>query len=211
MSDLRPMMLGLAVALIAACGDAGRANLDESLDRDLDLASSGSLELAPQPTSLELSAREVPPPAAAPAPSRRAARAPERPDPAPERISAEPAEIVAIAEVMEPIETPVRTPVEVDRPAPTRRPAPIPVSLPGPVSGPSDGGGGVDAGEVIGTVIGVVIRGGAVGDDDCKLPNRGGRGGIIRVGGTRSPVGIARPAVPVAINPRIPRSGASFP
>jgi hypothetical protein len=74
-------------------------------------------------------------------------------------------------------------------PLPAPRPTPVPVSYPGPERYPDGGGDGI--GTVIGTVIGVVIRGGGAGIDHCDerdVRRRGGRGGVISVGGMGIPV-----------------------
>jgi hypothetical protein len=213
---IQRIAVGAAVVAVAACsGNPERkSSADEALSRDLALAASEAVELAPSGSSLELAPSEIQPPVKT---AQRASRSP-RPspqvEPMPVPVSVEPAENVAIAEEPELVDAPVGIPSEIDRPAPSRRPSPIPASVPvGGTDGVDDGGG-------IGTVIGVVIRGGAVGDDDCKIhqrPRPGRRPGVGGVfGGVGSPVPIARRPVVrggVAINNRLPTRGmgGSFP
>jgi hypothetical protein len=200
------LALGIAALVAAACTDP---SLDQELSRDLALAASEAVELAPAGGGYAMSAAEVTPPVSTAKRSYAVKRPAPRIEPVTEPVSIEPSEIVAIAEVPEAVEAPVPTPAETDLPAPARRPAPIPVNYP---VGGGDGGAGI--GDVIGTVIGVVIRGGAVGDDDCDLHRRPGRGRGVNIGGVTGPIGIARgPAIRggVAINDRLPRTIARFP
>jgi hypothetical protein len=197
--------MATAAVAVAACSNQSRtaSTPDEALSRDLAIAASEAVELAPQGGGYALAAAEIAPPSATVKRSSSAPKPSPRVEPTPAPVSVEPAEVVAIAEEPQLDESPVGTPVETERPAPARRPAPIPVDFPvGGGDGPNDGGG-------IGAVIGVVIRGGAVGDDDCDLHRRPrpGIGGGVMVGGG-SPIGIARGPVirgGVAINNRIPR------
>lgn len=205
------LALGIAALVAAACTDQPNTDpsLDQELSRDLALAASEAVELAPTGGGYALSAAEVAPPVSTAKRSSAVKRPSPQIEPVPEPVSIEPNEIVAIAEEPEAVDAPAPTPVETDLPAPTRRPAPIPVSYP---VGGGDGGG--DVGDAIGTVIGVVIRGGAVGDDDCDLHRRPGRGRGVNIGGVTGPIGIARgPAIRggVAINDRLPRTIGRFP
>jgi hypothetical protein len=205
-----------AVIAVAACARQPERVAEDELSRDLALAASEAVELAPNGSVLDIAPSEIQPPVKS---VRRVSNTP-RPspqvEPMPEPVSVEPADIVAIAEEPELVDAPLGVPSEIDRPAPSRRPAPIPASVPvGGADGPHDGEG---IGGVIGGVIGVVIRGGAVGDDDCDLHRRPGRrpgvGGGVFVG-AGSPIPIARgPAVRggVAINNRLPTRGVgTFP
>lgn len=205
MRHIRLTAMASAAIAVAACSNQSRtaSTPDEALSRDLAIAASEAVELAPQGSGYALSAAEIAPPSATVKRSSSSPKPSPRIEPTPAPVSVEPAEVVAIAEEPQLDESPVGMPVETERPAPARRPAPIPVDFPvGGGDGPNDGGG-------IGAVIGVVIRGGAVGDDDCDLHRRPrpGIGGGVMVGGG-SPIGISRGPVirgGVAINNRIPR------
>ena len=200
--------LPVAAILIVACAEERNSSaVDESLSRDLAIAASEAVELVPRAGGHALAAAEIQPPAATVKRSSSSPKPAPRKQPVPEPVSVEPAEIVAIHDEPQLDESPVGTPVESDRPAPTRRPAPIPVDY------PVGGGDGPDDGDGIGAVIGVVIRGGAVGDDDCDLHRRPRPGIGVMVGGGH-PVGIGRAPIPrgrIAINERIPRRTIGFP
>lgn len=210
MRTIRRLAFASAAIAVAACSNEPKtAASDAALSRDLAIAASEAVELAPQGSGHALYAGEIAPPAA------NVQRSSSRPKPSPREeptaapVSVEPDEIVAIAEDLQIDESPVGTPVETPRPTPGRRPAPMPVNLPAGGDVGSDDGGG------IGSVIGVVIRGGAVGDDDCDLHRRPrpGIGGGVFVGGG-SPIGIARGPVirgGIAINNRLPRRAVGFP
>lgn len=182
----RVAVVGIAATAIA-CG-GGRS--EDELSRDLALAASDGLEMAPAAALQTVSPIEanVPKPEKTPR-IERAARAgaarPKRrvveptPEPTPEatEVAMEPSpEPTVVAEAPEPTTT-------APTPAPVPRPAPIPVSLP---TGDDDGGwgrrgdgGGI--GGVLGGIGGVIIRGGSIGDDDhCEIHRTGrGRGGIL--------------------------------
>lgn len=205
MLSISRLALACSAISMVACGTStdSSAVTDEALSRDLALAASEAIELAPRTSDHAMAAVEVPPPATD---RRKSSARPATPptEPAPETVSVEPADIVAIADEPRVDESPVEMPAEAERPAPSRRPRPIPVDYPvGGDDGPDDGGG-------IGAVIGVVIRGGAVGDDDCDLHRRPRPGIGVMVGGVRPPVGIGRGPT-IAINERIPRRTIGFP
>ena len=212
-------------ALAVACGrgkSPEQTALTADLKRDLDAASSSSVELAStaqayQPTrfvssiespreSAPVRKRNVRRPVARPtaAAEPKVAKAP---DPAPQNK-------VEIAEIEPSTEAPapaIETPTNV---AVTPRPTPV-GSAPattdagsGGVGGGSRGGGLGGIGEAIGTVIGVVIiRGGAGGVDHCDpRTDRHPRNGPVaypdiwaRAGGGRSPNN------PVSRRPGLPR------
>lgn len=182
--------LTIPVALLAlACSGegAGTGALPDDLKKDLDAASTASLELANRAgtnqtrfvSEIEL-AKSSTPVQMREEPKRvtRKNASPvgdtdRSPDPAP-------AQEVQVAEA------PTETPQE-ESPAPevsavpmvTPRPLPMPVDYPseganrGRVGDGSGSGGGVD----VGTVIGVIIRGGSIGrdGDHCPPPGRRGR------------------------------------
>ena len=211
MRTIRGFAIVTAAVAVASCSNQSSsvAVPDEALSRDLAIAASEAVELAPRGGGHALSAAEIAPPSTTVRRSSSSPKPSPREEPTPAPVSVEPAEIVAIADEVQLEEAPVGLPVETETPAPARRPAPIPVDYPvGGGTGPNDGGG-------IGTVIGVVIRGGAVGDDDCAIHRRPrpGIGGVMV--GVGSPVGIARGPVirgGVAINDRMPRrSVGTFP
>ena len=175
-------LLVLPAALLAlACAgdDASRESvaLSEDLQKDLVLASSAGVELAPNGEGAVLSALESQP-ASAPRTARTPTRKPgPRPAPAPEpEVAAAPDPAEAAPE-----EVPdfvAEAPAEVDlaaeeeRPAPADepvsiRPRPIPVSYPngptvisGPIGNDLPGRGGIG---------GVIIRGGGIEGDDCRI------------------------------------------
>jgi hypothetical protein len=206
----RRFALAAAAFAVAACSNQSTvASTDEALSRDLALAAAEAVELAPSGGELELAPSEVRPPVNVPQRASNAPRPSPRVEPTVAPVSIEPAEIVAIVDEPQMQDAPVGVPDEVERPAPSRRPAPIPASVPIGGDGPNDGGG-------IGPIIGVVIRGGAVGHDDCAAHRRPrpGRGGSV-LAGAGSPIGIARGPIVrggVAINNRIPVRGVgTFP
>lgn len=201
-------ILGMvAVAVTVAACNQPKAAPDEALSHDLAIAASEAMELAPNGGSHPMLASEISPPVTVAQRHSVAKKPSPIVEPLPAPVSIEPADVVAIADVPQMTEAPAGMPVELERPAPARRPAPMPVDYPvNGGEGPNEGGG-------IGSIIGVVIRGGAVGHDDCKI-HRPGRGGNVFVG-TRGPIGIARgPAIRggVAINNRMPpRTVGTFP
>ncbi|HUF30909.1 MAG TPA: hypothetical protein VMM77_09570 [Gemmatimonadaceae bacterium] len=207
MRSTRILGIAAVAVTVAACGNQPKSSApDAALSRDLALAASEAMELAPNGSGHPMLAAELPPPIMVAQRHSVAKKPSPHVEPLPEPVSIEPAEIVAIADVPQMTESPAGAPVEIERPAPARRPAPMPVDYPvHGGEGPNDGGG-------VGPIIGVVIRGGAVGHDNCK--KHPSRGGSVFVG-TRGPIGIARGPVirgGVAINNRIPpRTAGTFP
>ena len=213
-------------ALAVACGrgkSAEEAALTADLKRDLEAASSSTVELAAtahdyQPTrfvsaiespreSAPVRRRNVRRPVARPT----AAAEPEvakAPDPAPENK-------VEIAEIEQSTEAPapaIETPTNV---AVTPRPTPV-GSAPattdagsGGAGGGTRGGGLGGIGEAIGTVIGVVvIRGGAGGVDHCdpRTDRRPRNGPMGFPAGIYGPVsGAPLPNTQIPGRPRFPR------
>ncbi len=178
----------LATGVVVAASRGGQGNTavaDGDLQRDLKLASSTSIELAPMGQPLATVSAIESPPAAAPAPaaklkkSSRGTRALRSPRPtvkaAPEPEVAESTDEATTTEVMES----AGASVEATEVAPAEggvalpRPTAIPVSFPGSGTGGvgnGDGGvygGGGGGGGVYGP--GTVIRGGGVDGDHCQI------------------------------------------
>ena len=200
------MLLLLPAALFAVgCSNKDRSRADDELKKDLALAASDGLGMAPTPQTHTISAiEEAGTPVAKPQPQTR--KAPKKGTARAPRPVVEPTvtEEKATDVVLEPSETPTtvaaspESTATTEEPIPTPRPRPIPVGVPagaggsgtagtGDGSGSSEGrGGGSGVGAVIGTVIGVIIRGGVVGDDHCdpRTDGRRGRGGMGGYPGT---------------------------
>jgi hypothetical protein len=183
----------LATAGIAACGDArATAAASDDLKRDLQLASSTTMNLvAPPVDSTLLSATEAAP-KAAPAPAKvvkraQGPRAIATPTPT---VRAEPVTEVAALDESEESMTVAEAPApEVAEPvAVAPRPAP-------PAGDYGDGinGGGVGAS---GGGTGVVIRGGGVDGDNCELHRRRPGSPVYGGGVFGGPVFIPRPTAP---------------
>src|SRR5919202_960675 len=198
-----------AMLLAAACSGKDRS-ADDELKKDLALAASDGLGMAPAPRTGIISADEIGPAATPKAQTR---KAPRKGTARPRQAVIEPtvAEEKATEVAIEPAPTPTviaasPSPTTTDpEPIPTPRPRPIPVDVPtgagsGGASGDGSGagtgdarGGGPDVGTVIGTVIGVIIRGGMAGEDHCdprtgrRRRGGGGPGGSPTLPGTILP------------------------
>lgn len=206
---MRPLA-GLAaaslIAIAAACSeDAADAVVDASLQRDLQLASTTSLALAPTAMNLEQPletaplAAPTPAPAPRPAPSgtsvARSRRATVAAAPA-----AQPASRSEAETVLETISQPTESVSDESADAEVTEtgdavalPRPTPVSIEDVGSGNAGSG---DAGRSGGWGWGgVVIRGGDI--DDCRIEPRGGRAPVRRPGrgvaDARWPMGSDRP------------------
>ena len=183
-----------ATLVAAACGrqssPTAEGGLDEALQRDLALASAQSVELAGRGRAGQsiVSAAERIPEKRRPAPAPKRAQA-SRPEPQPEpvEIGNEPEQIVEVAtavasqteELPQPVPAPMPEPTVIPVAAPTAGPAPLP--MPAGDGGYGEGERGARGRGGWGGVIGVVIRGGAVGEDDCKIHDRRRGGGVIAV------------------------------
>ena len=206
-----PILLAATAACARQSGDAGTA-LSDDLRRDLEAASSASVELASSGaapvrfvSAIERAGGE---------PERRATPAPrsrvKRPVPKPARVAEEPEAVQEEVEVAEASVIPepetvapaVESVEESSAPALSVRPSPMSVSLPADV-GRGEGDRGMGAGEI----IGVIIRGGNGGIDDCAAHDRRrgrGRGTIasipVPIGGggilVNDPIRIGRPTFP---------------
>jgi hypothetical protein len=213
-----------AMLLAAACSGKDRS-ADDELKKDLALAASDGLGMAPAPRTGIISADEIGPAATPKAQTR---KAPRKGTARPRQAVIEPtvAEEKATEVALEPAPTPTviaasPSPTTTDpEPIPTPRPRPIPVEVPtgagsGGASGDGSGtgtgdarGGGPDIGTVIGTVIGVIIRGGMAGEDHCDPRTDGRRRRGPMVGGPSPfPGTIIRGMPSIPINPMVPRMG----
>ena len=169
-----------ALGLAAACGKKGSESaMNPDLKRDLELASSASIDLASKQSAAQFPLTETPI-ASAPAPAKKIVKAngPKAIRSAQPTVKAQPEAVVAAetqdaqAEATPMAAAPTaETTMEPSAPA-VPRPSPIPVTaIPG---GNGGGSGGSTTGAVLGTIFGAVIRGGGVDDDHCD-PNRGRR------------------------------------
>ncbi|HEU4564277.1 MAG TPA: hypothetical protein VFS05_06505 [Gemmatimonadaceae bacterium] len=180
----RLFIIPAALLALVACRGDERSRADAELSRDLSLAASDGLGMAPTPSTQVVSAIEGGPPAPVKTPETRKApkRGTARPRthvvqatarPTEEKVFEPSPEPTAVAAAPEPTTT-------APEPAPVATPRPTPMPLPTGEGDSGYGDAGSDAGRVIGTVIGVVIRGGGIGDDDhCEIHPRGGRGGVL--------------------------------
>ncbi len=206
-----------AVAAITACGDSrGTDAAQDDLRRDLELASSTTMNLAaPTVDSSLLNAMETTP-ASAPAPAIVVRRAP---GPRSVRsqtptVRATPAVDVAALDEVDEVKS------ESEAPAPEEVTEPVAVApRPAPPAGDygtgiNGGGAGVygGGGGVYGGGTGVVIRGGGVDGDNCELHRRR-PGSPVYGGGYGGPVFIPRAQVPrsAGIYERAPRTGGMSP
>jgi hypothetical protein len=185
-------LVALAFAGLAACGDARATEASqEDLQRDLQLASSTTMNLgAPQvnPALLTMETRPEAAPKAAnvvkKAPGPRAVRSQ-----APTVEAAPDVDVAALEEVDEVMSESIA-------PAPEEITEPVAVA-PRPAPPAGDYGTGINGGGegVYGGGTGVVIRGGGVDGDNCELHRRG-RGGISRGPTYGGPVFIPAPRAP---------------
>lgn len=180
------------LAIVAACagGDGAAPAVDADLQRDLQLASTSSIALAP--TTANLTQLETAPPAAeieAPTP-KRAPEGPRRVRSEQPTEAAEPVTEVAAgtdAGSAEVAPRPVALESEPAEEAATdvavALPRPVPANIPVATTGTGNvGDGNVGTGRGTGGggwgVWGVVMRGGGVGGvDDCEIHDRRNRGG----------------------------------
>jgi hypothetical protein len=183
------MLAGAVVVAASHKGGAHRtAAADGDLQRDLQLASTSSLELAPTTSALTVSPVEETPPAAPertlrPKRSSTGSRAVHSRKPT---VKAAPEPEVAAAEEPGATEaTTVASSTEATAEAPAEgggvalpRPTAVPISVPaGGAAGPgterapdSDRGGG----GILGGIFGTVLRGGGVDGDNCQIRRPGG-------------------------------------
>jgi hypothetical protein len=201
--------LGLAVTItVASCGrgagDRSRAQVDEELGHDLDLASTTGIELANQGgrgtqviSAIEETPRTAPHHSASSKPTsaghrRHKVAKQQEPDAPPATV------MVADHEVVGPASTENAAGRDSSSNAPsTEGPNPGPAVTPDPEPYPAGGGGDVGRGRggggsgVIG-IIGVILRGGMGGVDRCDERHghgrRGGVGGGIYIPGGGPPM-----------------------
>ena len=187
----------LSAVVLSACGKSStRADgaISDELKRDLQMASSTSLDLASRQSAAAFPLTELP--AATPSPSTtlRKSAGPKAVRSRTPTVKAAPEPTVA-TEVEEP-----EVEVTAEAPSPTLEPMPEPdapaVPRPSPINpapagdgswGRNGGGsapGGVGGGSVLGGIFGVVIRGGGVDGDRCEIHNRRprNRAGILNGG-----------------------------
>lgn len=200
--------LAISAAGLAACGKApstDAAQLD--LQRDLQLASTTTMNLAGGQVDSALLVRMETQPRSTPQAAKTVKKAAgslavrsETPT-----VLATPEVEVAAAEEGEEVPTESIAP----SPEPTNEPvavAPRPAPVIIPTGGAGDYGTGTNGGGVLGGGIGrggVVIRGGGVDGDNCEL-HRGGRGGVVMRGPvyTIPRTTVQRPPAGVSIRPR---------
>jgi hypothetical protein len=193
--------IGFAAVAVAACGkNGGKANraLSDDLKRDLQLASSSSLDLASQQAAKSFPLTEIP---ISPAPSPTTALKKAKSGPKAVRskhptVKATPEpSVVANAEdpqteIMQKAPSPTTEQVPDPSAPAVPRPSPTP-TIPtggegahgrdggGPNTGAGDGGRGPSTGDgiggVIGGIFGAILRGGVVDGDHCD-PRSDGRG-----------------------------------
>ena len=178
--------LTLAVGLTACADKRSTEASQEDLQRDLQLASATTMNLAsPRVDSTLLNSMETKP-SARPQPAttvRKGAGTRAVRSQTPTVLATPDVDVAALEEVAE-----AQTESEAPAPAPAEpvavAPRPAPVAIPasgdyGVGNGGIGNGGGVYGG---GTGTGVVIRGGGVDGDNCDLHRRPGRGGIYTTG-----------------------------
>ena len=194
-SSLRSLVVPGATLLALACGGGRTASkVPDDLSRDLELASSAGVQLAPEAAGQGIvsSIERVPQHQGASAKSYRSAPTARRHAPVPKPAVVEAPE-TKTADVS--VEEQPTAPAAVATTAPAPEPMPTPSPEPGPDNSTigsgdrganstgSDGrggdgnrGGGIGTmGTILGGIMGVVIRGGGVGDDDhCERDPRGG-------------------------------------
>ena len=185
--SLLPVVL-LAVAVVACSKSSAPADsqLNDDLKRDLQLASSTSLDLASKQSAASFPLTEVPVTASkAPSTSVRKAAGPKAvrskaptvkatPEPTP-AVETEEAQVESMVETPSPVVEPEPAPdaPAVPRPSPVN---PVPAGDGSWGRGGNGGGtGGSTGGTILGGIFGVVIRGGGVDGDRCEIHDRRGR------------------------------------
>lgn len=183
--------VGFTAVVVGACGRSGKAadrTMSDDLKRDLQLASSTSLDLASHQSSASFPLTEIPI-SSTPAPSKTLKRAagPKAVKARKPTVKARP-EPTVVANAEEP-----QTEISQKAPSPTTESAPDPSApaVPRPSPVPTDPNGGEGAhgqngggqnpgsgngvGAVLGGIFGVILRGGVVDGDHCD-PRSEGRG-----------------------------------
>jgi hypothetical protein len=184
--------IGVSALILAACGRNGASSnqaMNDDLKRDLQLASSTSLDLASQQSSKTFALTEIGQSAApAPATAVRKGAGPKAVRSKRPTVKAAPEPTVAVQS-----EKPT-TEVAVEAPSPNTAPVPdaSAPAVPRPSSTPTDPNGGEGAhgrngggpnpgagdggGSILGSIFGAIIRGGTVDGDHCDPRGRGRRG-----------------------------------
>ena len=186
------LAVGLSAVVLAACGKNGASPnraMNDDLKRDLQLASSSSLDLASQQASKSFALTEIPQSSApSPAPTVKKGAGPKAVKSKTPTVKAAP-EATIEAKAEEPT-----TEVMAQAPSPTTEPTPDPMApaVPRPSPTPIDPNGGEGArgrngggpnpgtgdggGSVLGGIFGTILRGGVIDGDHCD-PRRDGRHG----------------------------------
>jgi hypothetical protein len=187
------LAVGLSAVVLAACGKNGASPnraMNDDLKRDLQLASSSSLDLASQQASKGFALTEIAQ-SSAPSPSltvKRGAgpkavksRTPTvkaAPDATVESKAEEPT-----AEVMAPAPSPTTEPTPDPMAPAVPRPSPTPIDPNGGAGARGQNGGGPNpgagdgGGSILGGIFGAILRGGVVDGDHCDPRRDGRRGG----------------------------------
>ena len=195
--SLLPVVLaGVAVAACSKSSTRADRPLSDELKRDLQLASTTSLDLASKQSAAAFPLTEVPIAASsAPRSTLRKSAGPKAVASKTPTVAATPEPTVAVeaeepeVQVMAEAPSPTMEPIPVaDAPA-VPRPSPV---NPAPAGDGSWGRGGTSTGgSVLGGIFGVVIRGGGVDGDRCEIHDRRGRnrpGGVYSAPSNPYPV-----------------------
>ncbi|MFL5615518.1 MAG: hypothetical protein ACJ796_17750 [Gemmatimonadaceae bacterium] len=209
------MAVGVSAVVLAGCAknsaSPNRA-MNDDLKRDLQLASSSSLDLASQQASKSFALTEIGQSSApAPATTIRKAAGPKAVRSKAPTVKAAPEPTPAVNTVEATTTVAVEAPAPVTAPVPDAtapavpRPSPTPVDPNGGEGAHGQNGGGAaqgsgdGGGSILGTIFGAIIRGGTVDGDHCDP--RGGRrgpprGGVYVPGPYSLPNGIPSGRVP---------------
>jgi hypothetical protein len=190
--------LALASAALAACGESKATASQEDLQRDLQLASATTMDLAAPRVDASLLTKMETTPQATPevAKSVKQGAGPRAMRSETPSVLATPDVDIAAVEESEEVQTESIAPVPEPTPEPVAvAPRPAPVVIPASTGGDYGSGGGIFGGTEGGSGggRGVVIRGGGVDGDNCERHRTGGRGGVISSGPVYLPNPTARP------------------
>lgn len=182
--------VGITAVVVAACGKNGAPNrpMSDDLKRDLQLASSSSLDLASHQAASSFPLTEVPI-SSAPSPTRtlKKGAGPKAVRSKKPTVKATPQPTVVAdaespeTEVSQKAPSPTTEPVSDPSAPAVPRPSPVPTDPNGGEGAHGQNGGGENPGvgggigAVIGGIFGAILRGGVVDGDHCD-PRRDGRG-----------------------------------
>ena len=192
------MAVGISAVVLAGCAkNSASPNkaMNDDLKRDLQLASSSSLDLASQQASKSFALTEIGQGTApSPAPAIRKGAGPKAVRSKTPTVKAAPAPTIDVAAEEPTTEVAVKAPSPITAPEPDAtapavpRPSPTPVDPNGgegargqngggPNHGTGDGGAGSqgsggDGGSILGGIFGAIIRGGVVDGDHCDPRGR---------------------------------------